>query len=93
MVLKKVTWPHELMCMATGQPAMYEDMSVNIFVSGYLEFMEMVKPSIKPFMAKHLKEFMVDAEVYGNAPVRAYHTVCYNKLKMAEHSGQMLMQN
>ena len=35
-VLKKVTWPHELVYVATGQPAMYEDLSITLFVSGYL---------------------------------------------------------
>ena len=67
MVLKKCAWPHELVYMATGQPAMYEDISVPLFVSGYLAFMEMVKPSLKPIMAKHLKELMADAEVCGRA--------------------------
>ena len=32
MMLKKVTWPHELVYTAMGQPAMYEDPSVTLFV-------------------------------------------------------------
>ena len=64
MVVKKVTWQHELVNTATGQPAVYEDLSVTWFVSEYLVVMEMVKPALLAIMSKHLKELMADAEVY-----------------------------
>ena len=81
MVLK-VTWPYELVYMATSQPAMYEDLSVTLFVSGYLAIKETLEPSLKPIMAKHLKELMDNAEVYGWDPVRAYHAI---RLQQIEH--------
>ena len=37
--------------------------------------METAKPALKPIMAKHLKELMAHSEVYGWAPVLAYHAV------------------
>ena len=75
MVLKKVIWLHELVYMATDQPAVYKDLSVTLFVSGYLAIMEMVKRSINLIMVKHLKELMANVEVYGWTPMRVYHAV------------------
>ena len=75
MVLKKVTWPHEWVYMASGQPAVYEDSSITLFVFGYLAVMEVVKPDLKPIMARDLKELMTNAEVYGWAPVWTYHAI------------------
>lgn len=70
-----MTWPHELVYTATDQPVVYEELSVTLFVSGYLAIMETVKPIMKQIMGKHLKELMTDAEVYRWAPVRVYHVV------------------
>ena len=81
MVLKMVTWPHELIYTAMGQPTMYEDLSVTRFVSGYLAIMEIVKRSIKHIMAKHLKKLMADDEVYGWAPVRAYYAIWLQQIE------------
>ena len=50
--------------------------------------METVKPSLKPIMAKHLKELIADAEIYGWAPVRAYHAV---RLQQIENSQAQLL--
>ena len=41
--LKKVTWSHELVYMAKDQPAMYDDLSVTLFLSGYLAIIKTVK--------------------------------------------------
>ena len=60
---------------------MYEDLSVTLFVSGYLAAMEMVKPSLKPLVARHLNELMADAEVDGWAPVRAYHAIWLQQIE------------
>ena len=75
MVLKKVTWLRELVYTTTGQSKVYEDMP------GYRTVMEMVTSSIKPFMAKHRKEVIADAEVYGWVPVRAYHAVWLQQIE------------
>ena len=53
-------WPHELVYMAIGQPAVYKELSVPLFMSGYLA----VKPAVKPVMSMRLKELMADAEVH-----------------------------
>ena len=81
MVVKKVTWPHELLCTAAGPPAIYEDVSVMLFISMYLVVMETVKPMVKLHMSKHLKELMADAEVYGCNPVRDYHAVWLQQIE------------
>ena len=73
MVLRNVTWLFELVA---GQPAVYEDLSVTLFVSGYFVVMDTSKQALKPIMVKYLKELrMADGEVYGWALVRAYNTV------------------
>ena len=41
---------HELLYMTTGQTAVYDDLSVTLFVSGSLAIMEMAKPTLKPFI-------------------------------------------
>ena len=63
---------------------MYEDLSITLFVSGYLAIMETLKSSFKHIMAKHLKELMADAEVYGWAPVGAYHAVWIQQIKNSQ---------
>lgn len=45
--------------------------------------MEAEKPMIRPFMANHLVELMMDAELYVWEPVCAFHTVW---LQQREHS-------
>ena len=45
MVLRKVTWPHELVYIITGQPTVHKELSVTIFMSGYLVIMETAKPA------------------------------------------------
>ena len=50
-MLKQVTWPHKHMYMASGQPAMYENLMVILFVSSYLAVMETIKSAVKPLMA------------------------------------------
>ena len=47
------------------QPALYDDISIQLFVSEYMQVMEAEKPTIRPLMAKHLVELMGDYEHYG----------------------------
>ena len=65
MVLRNITWPHEFMYTVAGQPAVYKELSITVFMSGHLLVMETSKQALKPIMAKHLKEIVADAEVYG----------------------------
>ena len=39
-VLKKVTWPHEVLFTPEGRPAVYEELSIMAFVGGYLIVMD-----------------------------------------------------
>ena len=69
-VVKQITWPHELMYAAGGQPGIYEELILPLFVSGYLAtILDTVKASQKDVMLKHQSALMVDAELYGQAPV------------------------
>ena len=45
-----------------GLSVVYDDLSITLFVSGYLAVMEIIKPSLKPIMARHLKEMIADAK-------------------------------
>ena len=74
-MVKNVTWPHELLYTHRGQPIAYQDLSFNLFVTGYWAVMETVKPNLKPVMIKHLKELIADMEMYRWALIRAYYQV------------------
>ena len=50
--------------------------------------METVKPALKPIMARHFKELMSDAEVYGWAPVWVYLAVWL--LQIENHRAQWM---
>ena len=69
------------MYTATGQPTVYEDLSVTLFVSGYLIVMETVMPAPNPNMPRHFNELMADTEVYGWLPVRAYHAAWLQQIE------------
>ena len=60
MVLKKVTWPHKLIYTAKGKFAQCEDLSVSLFVSGYMAVIDTENPALRLVMKKHLKELMSD---------------------------------
>ena len=69
MVLQKVTCAPELVYTWGMQPTAYADLSIALFVSGYLAVMEMEKQSIKPLMAHHLQELLADVDLRGWDPV------------------------
>ena len=75
MVVKRVTWPHEVVYSAAGKPAAYEDLSIPLFIKGYRIVMKGEEGAIKDKMATHLEELMADTELYGWQRVRAYHRV------------------
>ena len=68
MVLHKVTWPYKLVYKIHRQPAMYNELSINLFVSRYLTVMEAEK-------------LMMDAERYGWEPVRAFYAVWLQQME------------
>ena len=58
-----------------------QDLSVPLFISGYLAVMVTVKLVIKPLMSKYLKELMADDEVYRWEPVQDYHAVWIQQIE------------
>ena len=46
--------------------------------------MDMEKESIKPLMAHHLHEPMADVVIYGWGPLRAYHAVRLQQVKICQ---------
>ena len=61
LVVPHVVWPHKLVYTAEGQPAIYDTISVPLFISGYMQAMEAKKPVIRPLIAAHLVELIGDA--------------------------------
>ena len=64
-VVKSITWPHEHMYTSGWQLAIYEQLTMPLFVSGYIVFLDTVKSGFKEVMLKHLWELMADADTYG----------------------------
>ena len=63
-VLCKITWLNEFIYTYTGQPKEYEQMSITLFMKGFLIVMAIEKQSIRPFMLQHLWDLMEDMELY-----------------------------
>ena len=60
---------------------MYDNISIALFVSGYMLMMEAEKLAITPLMAQHIQERMGDAELYRWEPVHACHAVWLQQLQ------------
>ena len=75
MVENKVTWPHQVMHFMESKPAAYEDLSISLFIKGYLIVMKWEEGAVKDKMAANLEELMADLDLYGWQNVRAYHSV------------------
>lgn len=39
-IVKRITWPHKLIYTARGQPAVYDRLTIHLFVSGYLAVLD-----------------------------------------------------
>ena len=68
-VLRHIMWPHELVYEPGSQPAIYDELTLHLFISGYLAILEVVKTDQKDAMLKHLSDLMADAPVYWWEPV------------------------
>ena len=64
-----------------GLLAVYDDISIVLFISRYMLVMEVEKIAIRPFMAWHLLECMGNAELYGWERVLAFHAVRLQQLE------------
>ena len=74
IVVKWITWPHEVQYTAAGKPATYEDLSVSAFVRGYLIIMKYGDTKTKGNMTQHLE----DCDLYGWDKVQVYHSIWLN---------------
>ena len=52
-VIRRITWPHELIYISGGEAVTYELISILQFVSGYLSVLDMVNTGEKQVMLKH----------------------------------------
>ena len=76
-----MTWLHEVVHTVAGKPAVYDDISMPLFVQGYLIVMEDEKEAVRDQMASHLQDLMSDSELYGWNKVQTYHAVWINQLE------------
>ena len=81
LVVKRVTWPHEVIYSATEKPASYKELSITLFVQGNLVVMRGEEEPVKKQMASHLEELISDAKLYRWEKVRAYHGAWFNHLE------------
>ena len=42
MVVKRITWPNELACRVDGKPAIYEELTLLLFLSRYVSVLDIV---------------------------------------------------
>ena len=86
VVVKRITWQHGVVHFAARKLAGYEDLSIPMFVQGYLIIMKDEEEAIKDKMATHLEELICNAQLYGWEGVRAFHGVWFNQLHLGLHS-------
>ena len=79
MVVRRVTWPHEVVYTMAWKPAAYQDMSLALFVQGYMIIMKDEEWAIKERMPTHLDDFMSNAELYSWECTKAFHGVWLNQ--------------
>ena len=64
LISRHVTRPHEVVYTVAGKPVVYNDISLALFVNGYLIVMEGEKQAVKSQMAHHLQELIADIDLY-----------------------------
>ena len=69
-VIHKVTWPHEVVYTSEEKPASYQDLSIPLFVQGFLIDMEFEEGSVKQLMSTHLHDLKSIILNRGTAPGR-----------------------
>ena len=80
-VVKHITLPHELIFTSRGQCAMCKQLSVPLFILGYIAILDTVKSMLKEIMFNYLRELMADAATYGWEPIQTYHVVWLQQLE------------
>ena len=81
LVTKKVVWPHEVVHTSQGQPAVYSELSVVLFVNGLLTVLAEESEYTNAHMLQHLQEIMEDSERYGWRSVWDYHAAWLQHLE------------
>ena len=62
MVIHKVTWPHEVVYSLECNPASYQELTIPLFLQGYLIVMELEEGPVKKLMSTHLQNLMSDTQ-------------------------------
>ena len=81
MVAKRVVWPHEVVYAMQGQPPVYSDMSLAMFVNVYLTVLVEEDKDKKPIVLQHLQELMEDSEIYGWRTVQVYYAAWLQQIE------------
>ena len=93
MVVKRVTWLHEVVCTTAGKHAAYQDISLALFVQCYMIIMKGEVGVIKEGMATHLEDLMSDPNCTArNALEHSMESVSI-KLNKEEPHGMTMRRN
>ena len=89
MVGKWITWPHELVYMVDGKPAIYAELTFSLFINGYLSVLDTVKKMAKRLMLKQKNSWSILSSMAWNP---SDHTMpCdYNRSSMTVLHGQTM---
>ena len=80
-VIHKVTWPHEVVYTSEDNPASKQELTIPLFVQGYLIVMELEEGRDKKLMSTHRQDLMSDTQWYGWDKVRTFHGVWLNQIE------------
>ena len=72
---QQITWSHEVVYTLVGKPAAYQDISIPLFVEGYIINMDREEGPVRQKMVTHLRDLMSDAELYGWYQVSTFYGV------------------
>ena len=86
MVLKNISWPHEVVYSSDGKHATYLELSVLAFVQRCLVVMSAQDTKTRDNMAHHLVDMMSDCDLYGWETVREFHGVLINQMEQGHLS-------
>ena len=80
---------HEMVYTSEGKPASYQELTIPIFVQGFLITMELEEGPVKKLLSKHLQNLMSDAQWYGWDKVRTFHGVWLKQIEQGAAPGQI----
>ena len=74
LVTMGVTWPHGVVDATDGKAAVYKIL-MQLFVQGNFIVIEEEKEAVRTWMTMHLKDLMVDSQLYGWEKAQPFHMV------------------